>query len=47
MYTTFKAEGTPHWLIFDEKGTLTHSIFGSMDGAQNRLYYALEEVSGT
>lgn len=46
MYTKYEAEGTPHWLVFEEKGILAHSIFGSMDGAQNRLYYALEEISG-
>ena len=44
MYTKYEAEGTPHWLIFDSNGRLAHSIFGSMEGAQNRLYYALEEV---
>lgn len=44
MYTKYKAEGTPHWLLFDKNGRLAHSIFGSMEGAQNRLYYALQEV---
>lgn len=46
MYKKYEAEGTPHWLVFDKNGRLSHSIFGSMEGAQNRLYYALEEVCG-
>ncbi|WP_417620093.1 TlpA family protein disulfide reductase [Oceanihabitans sediminis] len=44
IYDTFKAEGTPHWLLISEKGVLYRSVFGSQDNTQNRLYYALESV---
>ncbi len=43
-YKQYHAEGTPHWLIFDNKGVLKHSIFGSQANAKNRLLYALEEI---
>jgi hypothetical protein len=45
-YHRYAAEGTPHWLLFQSDGTLSHSIFGSQEGAQNRLYFALEECLG-
>lgn len=45
-YHRYEAEGTPHWLLFQADGTLSHSFFGSQKGAQNRLYYALEECLG-
>lgn len=41
----YNAEGTPHWLLFDSEGHLRQSIFGSQENAQNRLYYALEEMT--
>jgi thioredoxin-related protein len=44
MYQQFQAEGTPHWLMFDRNGDLRHSIYGSQENAQNRLFYALEEL---
>ncbi|MCB9226602.1 MAG: TlpA disulfide reductase family protein [Chitinophagales bacterium] len=44
-YHHFSAEGTPHWLLFDKNGKITHSIFGSQEGAQNRLLYALAELT--
>lgn len=44
VYDQFEAEGTPHWVIIDQKGRLFRSLFGSQDGAQNRLQYALQEL---
>ena len=44
MYSQFKAEGTPQWLLITEKGELFRSVFGSQENAQNRIYYALESV---
>jgi len=46
-YEKFKAEGTPHWLIFDKNRELKYSIFGSQANAHNRLLYALEELRQT
>jgi thiol-disulfide isomerase/thioredoxin len=43
-FLSFEAEGTPHWLLFNKNGNLTHSVFGSQDGAHNRLLYALAEL---
>lgn len=43
-YVNFGAEGTPHWLLFNKTGNLTHSVFGSQEGAHNRLLYALAEL---
>ena len=43
LYDFFKCEGTPHWLIMDGKGEILHTFFGSQDGAQLKLRYAIEE----
>lgn len=43
LYTHFNCEGTPHWLIMDGEGKIVHSIFGSQDGAQIKLGYAIQE----
>jgi hypothetical protein len=43
-YKHFQAEGTPYWLVFDRRGKLKHSVFGSQSGSQNKLYYALMEL---
>lgn len=43
-FNYFEAQGTPHWLLFDKRGQLKHSIFGSQANAHNRLLYALEEL---
>lgn len=40
----FEAGGTPHWLIFNAKGELVRSLYGSQDNAQIRLEYVLEEL---
>lgn len=44
-YEKFECEGTPHWILMDKEGNVTRSIFGSQDGSQNRLIYALEELT--
>ncbi len=36
------AEGTPHWLIWNESGELERSIYGSQANALTRLGYLLE-----
>ena len=36
------AEGTPHWLIWNERGALERSIYGSQANARTRLEYILE-----
>ena len=44
VYDQFEAEGTPQWILITGEGELYKSVFGSMDGAQNRLAYALEAL---
>ncbi|MRT92906.1 redoxin domain-containing protein [Ancylomarina sp. 16SWW S1-10-2] len=44
VYDLFQSEGTPQWLLITADGQLSRSIFGSQEGAQNRLMYALEEL---
>ncbi|WP_339685415.1 hypothetical protein [uncultured Nonlabens sp.] len=46
VYEQFHAEGTPQWLLISSNGQLYRSIFGSQDNAKNRLFYALESLSG-
>ena len=46
VYEQFHAEGTPHWLLINSNGQLYRSIFGSQDNAKNRLFYALESLTG-
>ncbi len=43
-YDIFECEGTPHWLMFDKQGNLFRSFYGSQEGAQTRLIYALDEL---
>ena len=43
-FLRYEAGGTPHWILIDADGIIRKSIFGSMDGARQRLDYALEEV---
>lgn len=45
-YEKFECEGTPHWVLIDESGKINKSFFGSQEGAQTRLIYALEEITG-
>jgi hypothetical protein len=44
VYDQFDSEGTPQWLLITKEGILSRSIFGSQEGAQNRLFYALEQL---
>lgn len=44
MARAWGAEGTPHWLLYDARGELVRSIFGSQDNARTRLEYALQEL---
>ena len=44
-YDFFNSEGTPQWILLTSKGEVYRSIFGSQDNAQNRLYYALENLT--
>jgi peroxiredoxin len=45
-FDAYTAEGTPHWVLIDGEGRVRKSIFGSMDGARQRLDYALLELFG-
>ena len=45
VYNQFNCEGTPHWLIIDKSGVLIKSFFGSQEGSQSRMYYALTELT--
>ena len=44
LYKGFECAGTPHWILLDKNGDVINSIFGSQQGAQNRLIYSLEEI---
>lgn len=44
VYDQFESEGTPQWLLITGKGQLFRAVFGSQEGAQNRLTYALDEL---
>lgn len=44
VFDLFESAGTPQWILITPKGELFRSIFGSQDGAQNRLFYAIEEL---
>ena len=44
VYNQFNSEGTPHWVLITSGGELFRSFFGSQEGAQNRLSYALEAL---
>lgn len=43
-YNYFNCEGTPHWIILDQKLDIYRSIFGSQNQSQQRLLYALESL---
>lgn len=43
-YQKFECEGTPHWLLITKEGYLFRTFFGSQEGAQTRLMYALDEL---
>lgn len=44
LYDFFKCEGTPHWLIINGDKEVIHSFFGSQEGAQMKLQYAIQEA---
>lgn len=46
VFDQFESAGTPQWVIVKSNGTLNRSFFGSQEGAQNRLRYALEDLLG-
>lgn len=43
LYDFFECEGTPHWILMNDKQEILYSFFGSQDGAQMKLQYAIEE----
>ena len=44
VYDQFESSGTPQWVLITKEGKLSRTIFGSQEGAQNRLYYAIEQL---
>jgi len=44
VFRQFESEGTPQWILITSMGKLYRSIFGSQEGAQNRLDYALADL---
>lgn len=44
VYDQFDSAGTPQWILITKDGILSRSIFGSQEGAQNRLFYALQQL---
>ncbi|MCH8546671.1 MAG: redoxin domain-containing protein [Cryomorphaceae bacterium] len=44
VYQQFTSEGTPQWILLTSNHTVYRSIFGSQANAENRLYYALEQM---
>ena len=44
VYDQFDSAGTPQWILITKDGILLRSIFGSQEGAQNRLFYALQQL---
>lgn len=43
LYDSFDCDGTPHWILMNGDGKVLHSIFGSQNGAQMKLDYAIQE----
>lgn len=43
-YDLFGAEGTPHWILANERGELVKSLFGSMPNTLQRLDFSLQEL---
>lgn len=37
------AQGTPHWLVWNDRGVLERSVYGSQENALTRLAYVLED----
>ncbi|RFC53818.1 peroxiredoxin family protein [Brumimicrobium aurantiacum] len=45
LYDFFECEGTPHWILMNDQQEILYSFFGSQDGAQIKLQYAIEEYA--
>lgn len=45
LFKHFECEGTPHWLIMNDKGEVLHSFFGSQERSQMKLEYAIREFA--
>lgn len=45
LYDYFDCNGTPHWVLMNEEGEILHSIFGSQEGSQMKLDFAIREFS--
>ncbi|WP_107037642.1 hypothetical protein [Brumimicrobium mesophilum] len=45
LYDFFNCEGTPHWILMNGKSDILYSFFGSQDGTQMKLQYAIDEYS--
>jgi peroxiredoxin len=44
VFDQFESEGTPQWILITREGKMYRSFFGSQEGAQNRLSYAVEAL---
>lgn len=44
LYKKMSCEGTPHWIFIDGGGKVTHSVFGSQDGAKLKINFAIDEI---
>lgn len=42
-FSAYGASGTPHWVLIDAQGIVRKSFWGSTQGPQQRLEYALQE----
>ncbi len=45
LYDYFECEGTPHWVLMNDKKEILHTFFGSQEGSQMKLQYAVEEYA--
>ncbi|MCO5247534.1 MAG: hypothetical protein M9887_01080 [Chitinophagales bacterium] len=43
LFDAFDCDGTPHWILMNDKFEVLHSFFGSQDGTQMKLEYAIRE----
>lgn len=43
LYDYFHCEGTPHWILMNDQKEILYSFFGSQEGSQIKLSYAIEE----
>jgi thioredoxin-related protein len=45
LYDFFNCEGTPHWVLMNDKQQILYSFFGSQESTQMKLQYAIEEFA--